>query len=79
MLNKLAAGKGAFSYNNLQSNNNSNISPPSSLQIKKTIKLIHEYSKVGFSGYGVKKVNQDNYFIFKNFVNNPNHIFMAVW
>lgn len=45
----------------------------------KNIKMIHEYSKVGYSGYGVKKVNQDNYFVFKNFVSNPNHIYMAVW
>jgi hypothetical protein len=46
---------------------------------KKKIKTIHEYSRVGFSGYGVKKVNQDNFFVFKNFVSNPNHIYMAVW
>ncbi len=46
---------------------------------KKIIKLIHEFSKVGFNGYGNKKVNQDNYFVFKNFVGNPNHYYMAVW
>ena len=47
--------------------------------VKKTIKSIHEFSKVGFSGYGVKKTNQDNYFVFKNFVGNNNHYYMAVW
>jgi hypothetical protein len=47
--------------------------------VQKKIKLIHEFSKVGFSGYGVKKTNQDNYFVFKNFVGNPNHYYMAVW
>jgi hypothetical protein len=78
MLNKLSAGKSSLNYNNIPSNINNNLSS-TTLQNKKTIKLIHEYSKVGFSGYGAKKVNQDNYFVFKNFVNNPNHIFMAVW
>jgi hypothetical protein len=47
--------------------------------VQKKIKLIHEFSKVGFSGYGVKKTNQDNYFVFKNFVGNSNHYYMAVW
>jgi hypothetical protein len=47
--------------------------------VKKTIKLIHEFSKVGYQGYGNKKVNQDNYFVYKNFAGNPNHYYMSVW
>ena len=55
------------------------ISPPVLKQVKKSIKLIHEFSKVGYNGYGNKKINQDNYFVYKNFVGNPNHYYMAVW
>jgi hypothetical protein len=55
------------------------IAPPTLKQVKKSIKLIHEFSKVGYNGYGNKKVNQDNYFVFKNFVGNPHHYYMAVW
>lgn len=56
------------------------IAKPSTPQIiKKTIKTVHEFTKTGFQGYGVKKVNQDIFFHFKNFVNNPNHIYFGVW
>jgi hypothetical protein len=51
----------------------------SKLVIKKTIKTIHDYTKTGFQGYGVKKVNQDNFFIQKNFCGISNHYFMGVW
>jgi serine/threonine protein phosphatase PrpC len=33
---------------------------------------------MGFSGVGVKKVNQDNFFVYKNFADDPNSIFMSV-
>ena len=39
---------------------------------------MHEFSKTGYAGEDEKKVNQDNYFVFRNFVNNVNYIFMAV-
>ena len=45
----------------------------------KTIKNIHDITKTGFSGTGVKKVNQDNFFIYKNFNSNPNSIYFGVW
>lgn len=44
----------------------------------KKIKCIHDLSKTGLSG-DEKKVNQDNYFIFKNFNNTFTDIFMGVW
>lgn len=47
--------------------------------VKKTIKGLEELSKIGFSGYGVKKVNQDNLFIVKNFMDEPDNIYLAVW
>ena len=39
---------------------------------------MYEISKVGYSGPGVKKINQDNTFIFKNFMNDPNNIYLGV-
>ena len=39
---------------------------------------MHEFSKTGYAGEDEKKINQDNYFVFRNFVNNVNYIFMAV-
>lgn len=48
-------------------------------ECKKVIKRMHDFSKTGYSGEDEKKVNQDNYFVFKNFVNSPHNMFMAVW
>lgn len=45
----------------------------------KSIKSIFDITKTGFAGVGQKKTNQDNFFIHKNFNNNPNSIFMGVW
>ena len=39
---------------------------------------MHEFSKTGYAGEDEKKVNQDNYFVFRNFMNDVNYIFMAV-
>ena len=47
-------------------------------QIKKKILCMHEFSKTGYAGEDEKKVNQDNYFVFRNFMNDVNYIFMAV-
>ena len=55
-------------------NNNENLPK----QIRKKILCMHEFSKTGYAGEDEKKVNQDNYFVFRNFVNNVNYIFMAV-
>ena len=43
----------------------------------KKIKCMHDLSKTGMAG-DEKKVNQDNYFIFKNFVQGFDFIFMGV-
>ena len=60
-------------------NNNKNISQRKKKRIfkGKIIKCIHDLSKTGLAGDD-KKVNQDNYFIFKNFVQGFNNIFMGV-
>ena len=44
----------------------------------KSIKIIESLCKKGFSGPGIKKTNQDNFFIFNNFNNNSNYIYMGV-
>ena len=49
-----------------------------SKEIRKKILCMHEFSKTGYAGEDEKKVNQDNYFVFRNFVNNVDYIFMAV-
>lgn len=40
---------------------------------------MHEFSKTGYAGEDEKKVNQDNYFVFRNFLNIWENMFMAVW
>lgn len=44
----------------------------------KCIKHFYEISKVGYSGHGVKKINQDSKFVFSNLLNNPNYYFLGV-
>lgn len=45
----------------------------------KYIKEISKVSKMGYQGEGVKKFNQDIYFIYENFNDNPDHIYFGVW
>ena len=44
----------------------------------KKIRQIESICKKGFAGPGVKKTNQDNFFIYKNFLDCPDHIFLGV-
>ena len=44
---------------------------------KKYINKVYEISRIGYAP-GTKKYNQDNYFIFENFLNNPDFLFLAV-
>ena len=46
--------------------------------IKKIIKDILPYTHVGFDGEEPKENNQDNYFIYKNFMNKKDYIYMSV-
>lgn len=43
----------------------------------KTIDKVYEISRIGYAP-GMKKFNQDNYFIFENFINNPEYLYLAV-
>ena len=47
-------------------------------KVSKKIIRIESICKKGFAGPGVKKTNQDNFFIYKNFVNNESNIFLGV-
>ena len=46
--------------------------------ITKKIKEILPYTHVGFDGEEPKENNQDNYFIYKNFMNKKDYIYMSV-
>ena len=48
------------------------------IKIEKKIKNIKSICKVGTSGQNQKKLNQDNFFIFQNFLNNPQYSFIGV-
>ena len=53
-----------------------NINPK--IKESKTITNINSLCQKGFSGPNITKINQDNFFIYKNFLNNPKYIFMGV-
>jgi len=47
-------------------------------KVRKLIKDILPYTHVGFDGEEPKENNQDNYFIYKNFMNKKDYIYMSV-
>ena len=47
-------------------------------KVRKLIKDILPYTYVGFDGEEPKENNQDNYFIYKNFMNKKDYIYMSV-
>ena len=51
---------------------------PANGKIYKRIKDILPYTHVGFDGEEPKENNQDNYFIFKNFAENKDYIYLSV-
>jgi len=58
---------------------NNKISPlKSSDREQKRIVRIESICKKGFAGPGIKKTNQDNFFIYKNFTDNPSNVFLGV-
>ena len=50
---------------------------PSEPAVKKLLRM-ESICKKGFAGPGVKKTNQDNFFIYKNFLDSPDNIFLGV-
>jgi len=59
-------------------NNSNSTQETENKTIIKTVKCIHDITKTGYAGPGQKKTNQDNFFIYKNFNNNPNSIYFGV-
>ena len=50
---------------------------PTDPAIKKLFRM-ESICKKGFAGPGIKKTNQDNFFIYKNFLDSPENIFLGV-
>jgi serine/threonine protein phosphatase PrpC len=63
---------------NLISNKNKIPEKPLKTKAIKKIRDIFEYSHVGFDGEQPKENNQDNYFIYKNFADHKDYIYMSV-
>lgn len=59
--------------------NNNAVMIQKTIVIKKTIKSIQELTKTGFDGNAVKKNNQDNFFIYSNFLGNHDSYYLGVW
>ena len=64
-------------------NTNNILNRPNKNDVNKCIKNIRKVQsicKVGSSGpnQNIKKLNQDDYFIYKNFLNNPSYLYMGV-
>ena len=60
------------------SNNKKPENPPIIKKVIKKIKDILPYTHVGFDGEEPKENNQDNYFIFRNFADHKDYIYMSV-
>ena len=65
-------------YPNMAKKINKNFIPPNFIKEEKIIKNINVLCKRGYSGPDVKKLNQDNYFIYRNFLNIPSYIYMGI-
>ena len=61
-----------------KSNENKIPEKPIKNKVYKKIRDIYEYSHVGFDGEQPKENNQDNYFIYKNFADHKDYIYMSV-
>ena len=61
-----------------KSNENKIPEKPIKTKVYKKIRDIYEYSHVGFDGEQPKENNQDNYFIYKNFADHKDYIYMSV-
>ena len=63
---------------NINTSDNIEDDNPNEVFEEKIIDKIDNLCKRGFNGPDVKKINQDNFFIYNNFNNNPNYVFMGV-
>ena len=72
-INYSNSNKNSINLNEINNNINNNINKE-----EKSILILESICKKGFAGPDIKKTNQDNFFIFNNFNNNPNYIYMGV-
>ena len=63
--------------NKIKNKNKTKEKNPKDFEDKK-IEKIENLCQKGFSGPDIKKINQDNFFIYNNFMNNPNYIYAGV-
>jgi serine/threonine protein phosphatase PrpC len=63
---------------NTEKQQNSNQNQKTTKKVIKKIRDILPYTHVGFDGEEPKENNQDNYFIFKNFADHKDYIYMSV-
>ena len=82
---KLLKNESNKSLNYISNNNSQKLNKkeyPNMALIKgretKYIKKIESLCKKGYSGPGIKKTNQDNFFIYNNFNNNSNYVYLGV-
>ena len=70
-----------FILHKLENGATQNIEPPKKnpkSHTSKLIKRMESICKKGYAGPGEKKINQDNYFIYNNFLKNKNYIYVGV-
>ena len=70
-----------FILQKLENGGKQAIEPPKKnpkIHSSKTIKRIESICKKGYAGPGEKKINQDNYFIYNNFLKNKNYLYIGV-
>ena len=71
--NKNNNNNGEKNLDKIKDNNQKNINKEN-----KSILILESICKKGFAGPGIVKTNQDNFFIYNNFNNNTNYIYMGI-
>ena len=77
-INPLIKNKGEDDSINTEDEVSKNNKTNQGKKVIKKIREIYPYSHVGFDGEEPKENNQDNYFIFKNFAEHKDYIYMSV-
>ena len=62
----------------LKKSKEENLNKPLTKKVLKKIRDIYEFTHVGFDGEEPKENNQDNFFIYKNFADHKDYIYMSV-
>jgi len=62
----------------LKKSKEENLNKPLTKKLLKKIRDIYEFTHVGFDGEEPKENNQDNFFIYKNFADHKDYVYMSV-